>query len=102
MYLPVGETLHITHVLLEIVRGLLAGNNQQCMDQESKSWRKHVFSAKDSDGKQARAQSFTRLEFQGGSRKEGTKRYDGPGRAHLHVLFFADDEAMANMGLEHH
>ncbi|CAK0885979.1 unnamed protein product [Prorocentrum cordatum] len=102
MYLPVGETLHITHVLMEIVRGLLAGNNQQRMDRESRSWTKHLFSAKDSDGKQVRVQSFTRLEFHDGGRKEGAKRHDGSGRPHLHVLFFADDEAMANMGLEHH
>eukprot|EP00959_Pyramimonas_sp_CCMP1952_P301556 6309203-Pyramimonas_sp.AAC.1 len=87
---------------MEIVRGLLAGNNQQWMDKASKSWRKHVFSAKDADGRQVRVQSFTRLEFQDGSRKEGTKRYDGSGRPHLHVLFFADAEAMADMGLEHH
>ncbi|CAK0906832.1 unnamed protein product, partial [Prorocentrum cordatum] len=73
MYLPVGETLHMSHVLMQIVRGMLV-----------------------------RVQTFTRLEFQDGSRKEGTKRYDGSGRPHLHVLFFADDDAMANMGLEHH
>ncbi|CAK0789070.1 unnamed protein product, partial [Prorocentrum cordatum] len=33
---------------------------------------------------------------------EGTKRYDGSGRPRLHVLFFADDDAMANVGLGHH
>ncbi|CAK0875921.1 unnamed protein product [Prorocentrum cordatum] len=102
MHLPVGETLHMSHVLMQIVRGMLAGNNYQMMDRSSRSWTKHVLSAKDADGRQVRVQSFTRLEFQDGSRKEGTKRYDGSGRPHLHVLFFADDDSMANMGLEQH
>ncbi|CAK0870685.1 unnamed protein product [Prorocentrum cordatum] len=102
MYLPVGETLHMSHVLMQIVRGMLAGNNYQMMDRSNRSWTQHVFAAKDADGRQVRVQSFTRLEFQDGSRKEGTKRYDGSGRPHLHVLFFADDDSMANMGLEHH
>ncbi|CAK0844936.1 unnamed protein product [Prorocentrum cordatum] len=102
MYLPVGETLRMSHVLMQIVRGMLAGNNFQMMGDSSRSWTQHVFAARDADGRQVRVQSFTRLEFQDGSRKEGTKRYDGSGRPHLHVLFFADDDAMANMGLEHH
>ena len=100
MNLPVGETLHMTHVLLQIVRGFLAGNNQQTRGRADRQWRKHIFSAKDAAGKPTRVITFTRLEFQDGSRKEGTKRYDGSGRPHLHVLFFTDD--MADMQLEHH
>ena len=100
MNLPVGETLHMTHVLLQIVRGFLAGNNQQTRGRTDRQWRRHIFSAKDAAGKPTRVITFTRLEFQDGSRKEGAKRYDGSGQPHLRVLFFTDD--MADMQLEHH
>ena len=100
MNLPVAETLHMTHVLLQVVRGFLAGNNQQTQGREDRRWKRHVFSAKDAAGQPTRVLTFTRVEFQDGSRKEGTKRYEGSGRPHLHVLFFTED--MPGMKLEHH
>ena len=100
MNLPVAETLHMTHVLLQVVRGFLAGNNQQTQGREDRRWTRHVFSAKDAAGQPTRVLTFTRVEFQDGSRKEGTKRYEGSGRPHLHVLFFTED--MPAMKLEHH
>ena len=100
MNLPVAETLHMTHVLLQVVRGFLAGNNQQTQGREDRQWKRHVFSAKDAAGQPTRVLTFTRVEFQDGSRKEGTKRYEGSGRPHLHVLFFTED--MPSMKLEHH
>ncbi|CAK0824368.1 unnamed protein product, partial [Prorocentrum cordatum] len=93
MHLPVGE----------IVRGVIAGNNQQSQDRADRRWKKHVFSCKTEDGKTTKTvTSFTRLEFQDGSRKEGTKRYDGSGRPHLHVLFFAEEDVLADAKLERH
>ena len=100
MNLPVGETLHITHALVQIVRGMLAGNNQQSQNRSDRCWKKHVFATKDDSGKDKNIQTFVRVELQDGSRKEGTKRYDGSGRPHLHVLFFADGEALAAAKLE--
>ena len=97
MNLPVEETLHMTHVLLQVVRGFLAGNNQQTRGREDRRWKRHVFSARDAAGQPTRVLTFTRVEFQDGSRKEGTKRYEGSGRPHL---FFTED--MPSMKLEHH
>ncbi|CAK0908773.1 unnamed protein product [Prorocentrum cordatum] len=103
MHLPVGETLHITHSLMQIVRGVIAGNNQQSQGRADRRWKKHVFSSKTEDGVGNKSViSFTRVEFQDGSRKEGTKRYDGSGRPHLHVLFFADEDVLADAKLEQH
>lgn len=97
MNLPVGETLHIAHILTQVVKGFLAGSNQNTKGRADRSWKKHIFSSKDADGKAVRVQTFTRLEFQDGSRKEGTKRYDGSGRPHLHVLFFMEGTDLENM-----
>ena len=100
MTLPVGETLHIVHVLMQAVKGFLAGNNQHTFGRADRQWKNHVFSSKDKAGKPTKVITFIRVEFQDGSRKEGTKRYEGSGRPHLHVLFFTED--MADMQLEHH
>eukprot|EP00969_Alexandrium_andersonii_P008936 390875-Alexandrium_andersonii.AAC.1 len=45
MRLPVAETLHVAHVLLQLVRGALAGNNQQTQGRAGRTWTKHVFGA---------------------------------------------------------
>ena len=97
-----GETLHTTHILTQVVKGFLAGNNQNTKGRADRNWKKHVFSSKDPDGKAVRVQTFTRLEFQDGSRKEGTKRYDGSGRPHLHVLFFMEGTDLEKIKLEQH
>jgi hypothetical protein len=88
MNLPFAETLHVTHVLLQIVQGLLTGSNQQTRARKDRCWQRHVLSAK--DGSDSRITFFTRVEFQDGSRKEGTQRYEGSGRPHLHVLLWSD------------
>jgi hypothetical protein len=100
MHLPVGETLHITNVLMNVVKGFLAGNNQHVSGRQDRQWRRHVFAAKDAKASPTKVIAFTRVEFQDGTRKEGTKRYEGSGRPHLHVLFFSDD--LATMRLEDH
>ena len=74
MHLPVEETMHVTHSMLQIVRGFMSGTNQQTAGRNDRSWTKHVFAARDGSGHRARIVIFTRVEFQDGSRKEGTKR----------------------------
>eukprot|EP00969_Alexandrium_andersonii_P026908 1174014-Alexandrium_andersonii.AAC.1 len=63
MRLPVAETLHITRVLLQLVRGVLAGNNQQKQGRNDRTWTKHVFAARPkvaASGARMRAIAFAR------------------------------------------
>ena len=92
MHLPAAETLHMTHCLLQITHGLLTGTNQHKDSRlTDRSWSKHLLAAKDDSGHDVELTVFTRLEFQDGSRKEGTFRYQGSGRPHIHVLIFGED-----------
>eukprot|EP00969_Alexandrium_andersonii_P196543 8683456-Alexandrium_andersonii.AAC.1 len=61
MRLPVAETLHKTHVLPQLVRGVLAGNNQQTQGRADRTWKKHVFGAKPESGARTRVITFTRV-----------------------------------------
>ena len=86
---PAHETLHITHCMLEAVRGFMAGG-AGALDDKAK-WSRFLLQGQDAQGKPAGCfHFFTRLEFQDGSKKAGTQRYHGSGRPHLHVLFWLD------------
>ena len=94
-YLPVGETLHLAHTMSEIVRGYITGANDKS---KQSGWTKHMLSSKDGSGRETVVNFFIRMEFQDGSRKEGTQQYHGSGRPHLHVLIWLDNKD--SIGLE--
>eukprot|EP00973_Karenia_brevis_P077263 10732327-Karenia_brevis.AAC.1 len=82
MHLPAGEALHMAHCISQITSGLLAGSTGE-------AWTKHLLHTKSRRGRPLRV--FMRMEYQDGTHKEGTKRYEGSGRPHIHVLVFGDD-----------
>ena len=88
---PATETLHITHILTQAVKGLLLGANDGMKPQ-----REHVFAGHHgvADGAGVR-HWVARLEFQDGKRKRGSARpaqfYHGSGRVHVHLLVWLRD-----------
>ena len=93
--LPVLETLHITHVLLQTVRGLFVGSTAS-----KPPWRSELFRVVDEQGRKKRVHAFTRLEFQDGHRKPASQDYHGSRRVHVHALFFVDDADVPQLQLE--
>ena len=89
LHAPVGETLHIAHVLTEAIRGLLAGDNEG-----AKGGKGHVFDvpADAEDRSPSVAHWVLRLEFQDGKRQRNSHRpaqfYHGSGRVHVHALLW--------------
>ena len=94
LMLPVFETLHITHVLLQTVKGLLVGNTG-----DKKQWKSQLLKVVDSEGRQKTVHAFVRLEFQDGHRKAPTQDYHGSGRVHVHALVFADTADLPQLKL---
>ena len=94
MGLPAFEAMHLTHTLMQICRGLIAGYG---MDKKGKPWSKHLLSCKDGSGQETSLHFFARLEFQDGSKKQGTQQYHGSGRPHVHALFWLDNVAAAKL-----
>ena len=92
--LPVEETLHIVHVLLQTAKGFLLGDTAP-----RKDWRDHVFAVRDETGQGRRLHGFVRIEFQDGTRKLPTQEYHGSGRPHLHLLVFGDDDLIRTLDL---
>ena len=90
--LPVEETLHITHVLLQTAKGFLLGDTGR-----RKEWKDHVFAVKEETGRGRKLDGFVRLEFQDGTRKAETQTYHGSGRPHLHLLVFGDDDLVRSL-----
>jgi len=91
LQLPMAETLHIVSTFKEIVRGVLTGWNQRNDNPNVKrirmdrTWTEHILA--DKSGSQSTVITyFGRFEFQDGKRKEGTQKYHGSGRPHLHLL----------------
>ena len=85
--LPLAETLHLTHVLFQTVKGLLIGSTG---NKKTDPWQRHICRALDEDGVPFTVHAFCRLEFQDGSKKAPTQGYHGygSGRPHMHVLVF--------------
>eukprot|EP00438_Fugacium_kawagutii_P034296 Skav200083 [mRNA] locus=scaffold3273:976:3521:+ [translate_table: standard] len=96
MDLPVAETLHMTHVILQVVKGLLSGKTGNAINDP---WQQHLLRSGDQDGKPHVVRVFARIEFQDGTRKAPTQDYHGSGRPHVYVLVFASSEAVRAMSL---
>ena len=93
--LPVAESLHVAHVLTQVVTGLLTGANQKKDWTDKKGWQSHVFSAKDGSKRKTVVNYFGRLEYQDGKRKRyvneqevAAQFYHGRGTVHLHLLLW--------------
>ena len=101
--LPVAESLHIAHVLTQVVTGLLTGANQKKTERShKKGWQSHIFSAKDGTKRKTVLNYFGRLEYQDGKRKryvnEQEVAYHGRGTVHLHMLVWLQNAEV--VGLE--
>ena len=92
--LPVAETLHIAHVLLQTFRGLLLGATKA---RAHADWTSHLFRVVDGAGRRKRVHGFLRVEFQDGTRKAPTQDYHGSGRVHVHVLVFIDTDDLRQL-----
>jgi len=96
-HLPAFEAMSIAHVMLQTCRNLLAGGGTQ---QGAKGWKRHLLSNHD-PAIQEQVNNcvgfFTRVEYQDGSKKEGTQRYHGSGRPHVHALFWLRDMASTKL-----
>ena len=94
LHLPVEETLHLSHVLIQTAKGLLMGETGS-----RKDWKNHIFRCTGKDGTERRFKAFLRLEFQDGTRKESTQDYHGSGRPHVHLIIFGEDDDFAGLDL---
>ncbi|CAK9101303.1 ATP-dependent DNA helicase PIF1 [Durusdinium trenchii] len=84
------ETLHLAHILVELLREWVAGGARK-QGESSSLWRQHSQLATAQDGRHCRINFAARLEFQDGKRKEATQSYHGRGAVHLHAILFAED-----------
>ena len=105
LFLPIAETLHLAHVMSQLVRGLLTGRSHGDR-REGGRWTRHLLAARDPRTRRVLdLPFFSRLEFQDGTRKAATQDYHGSGRPHVHVLVFCklpqelpiDDAASATL-----
>ena len=88
LFLPIAETLHLAHVMSQLVRGLLTGRSHGDR-REGGRWTRHLLAARDPRTRRVLdLPFFSRLEFQDGTRKAATQDYHGSGRPHVHVLVF--------------
>ena len=76
---PVIETLHQTHVLQQVARGMVMGANCQ-------KWKRNLCKAAKDCGLRGEAAYVNRIEFQDGKRKDPSQDYHGSGRPHGHLL----------------
>ena len=95
---PALEAMHMAHTMFEICRGLVAGEGASKAP-SAKGWKRHLLASKAAAGAGVNncVHFFTRLEFQDGSKKQGTQRYHGSGRPHVHALFWVRDLAAARL-----
>ena len=88
MNLPALETVHMTHTMIQICRGFLAGQTSK----KGMGWERSWLGGEDNG-----VRFFLRLEYQDGSKKQGTQKYHGSGRPHIHALFWIDDVVKAKL-----
>ena len=81
---PIGETLHMTHVMTQMVLGLVCGHKGKPV------WKRHILKHSSADGSAWSMAFVFRVEFQDGTHKDPTQSYHGSGRPHVHVLLFCD------------
>ena len=91
LWLPAAETLHLAHVLTQVLVGFVTGKNHQNV-RGDRCWKDHLL------GKDKVITFFGRLEFQDGKRKRVHRQaqdYHGRGTVHLHALIWLEDLAAA-------
>ena len=81
---PIEETLHMTHVMTQMVLGLVCGHKGKPV------WKRHILKHSSADGSAWSMAFVFRVEFQDGTHKDPTQSYHGSGRPHVHVLLFCD------------
>ena len=84
------ETLHLAHVMVELLREWVAGGARKHGEQSS-TWKSHAMAATLPGGQRCRINFAARLEFQDGKRKQASQQYHGRGAVHLHALLFAEE-----------
>ncbi|CAJ1459932.1 unnamed protein product, partial [Effrenium voratum] len=94
--LPVEETLHVTHTLLQTAKGFLLGHTGARQE-----WKDHLLAVRDETGRSRKLHGFVRIEFQDGTRRLATQEYHGSGRPHLHLLVFGDDDLVRTLDMPH-
>ena len=93
-FLPPFEAMHMARVMLQVCRNLVAGGGRNRAN--AGKWTRHLLGGKLPDHDVDNCICFfTRVEYQDGSRKEGTQRYHGSGRPHIHALFWLRDMGTA-------
>ncbi|CAE7293352.1 unnamed protein product, partial [Symbiodinium sp. CCMP2456] len=91
MHLEGPETLHLAHILVELLREWVAGGSRK-HGESSTLWRTHCLTGG------GRINFAARLEYQDGKRKAASQAYHGRGAIHLHAVLFAE----SLQGLELH
>ena len=87
-HLPGPESLHLAHIMTELLREWVVGGAPKFGDR-SALWRQ---SQLQSVGETRVKLNFAaRLEFQDGKRRQASQAYHGRGAVHLHALIFAED-----------
>ena len=86
LHLPVAESLHLAHVLLNIAKGFIAVSG------DADAWTNHRLQCSTGN-----MNVFIRLEFQDATRKALSQEYHGSGRIHLHMLGFASRQQMESI-----
>ena len=95
LFLPIGETLHVVHVLIQALKGLILG--QTGRKQKRQPWKSNLFRIVDENGQPRRLHFFLRLEYQDGTRKAPTQDYHGSGRVHVHMIIFVRPEDLPQL-----
>ena len=99
LHLPMAETLHMAHVLMQLDKGYICGG-KATSGRQDRTWRGHVLGPADRRSSLSTVVGHvTRLEFQDGKRKRASQKYHGRGTVHSHSLDFLEN--VAAIGLEH-
>ena len=97
LHLPVAETLHMAHVLMQLDAGYICGD-KATTGRQDRTWSNHVLGPADGSNINTVKAHVTRLEFQDGKRKRATQKYHGRGTVHSLSLDFLEN--MPAIGLE--
>ena len=97
-HLATLETIHLAHVLVELLREWVVGGTRKHGD-SSVRWKSNVLAGAPEDGQGpcCRINFAARLEYQDGKRKAASQEYHGRGAIHLHAVIFAEDLGRLNL-----
>ena len=99
--LPIPETLHMTHVMTQIVLGLLTGSTATSSNhRHRRQWQRHIIKSVDTEGKPMRIAFLLRVEFQDGTHKAATQDYHASGRPHIHFIICFEKASGSNLEQE--